>query len=229
MKNKNWFLPYILIVVFAFTTFQQCQKAENAERNAESVANFLNDSIRYYKNELGQEIAHKSVLQGDYNSLKVLLSRQIDSTNQLKDLVDRYKNVLAAANITTETIIEKIEIPYEIPVEMEFTRDFSVSKQYYRITGVSTNNGITLDEIFIPNTQSLAIGELKSKPFKPSQLEISVVNSNPHVKTTGLDSFIYTVRPKRFGVSVCAGFGIGQNLIISPQVGIGVTYDFLQF
>jgi hypothetical protein len=227
MKNQNYFIPYLLIAILAFTTFNQCQRANNAEKQTHSVANFLTDSIRYYKNKHGQEIALKSVLQGDKNNLEILLSKQIDSTQQLKGLVEKYKKVLSAGNITTVTVIDTIEIPFEKPVEFEFTRDFNAKTDFYSINGISSNTGVKINQIEIPNTLSFVIGEKKIGLFK-SDLRIEAVNSNPYIKTTGLDSYIYTQKQKRLGVSLYAGYGINSNLQITPQVGVGVSYSLLQ-
>lgn len=228
MKNQNYFIPYLLIAILAFTTLSQCQRAINAEKQAHSVTNYLNDSIRYYKNKYGQEIALKSVLQGDKNALQILLSKQIDSTQQLKGLVSKYKKVLSSGNITTVTVIDTIEIPYEKPVEFEFTRDFNAKTGFYTINGKSSNTGVKINQIEIPNTLSFVIGEKKTGFFK-KELRIEAVNSNPYIKTTGLDSYIYTQKQKRLGISVYAGYGLNANFVATPQVGIGVSYQIIRF
>lgn len=228
MKNQNYFIPYLLIAILAFTALNQCQRAINAEKQAHSVTNYLNDSIRYYKNKYGQEIALKSVLQGDKNALEILLSKQIDSTGQLKKLVSELKNVKTAGNIVQITKIDTVKIPYEVPVPFEFERNFNAKTDFYTINGKSSNTGVKINQIEIPNTLSFVIGEKKTGIFK-KELRIEVVNSNPYIKTTGLDSYIYTQKQKRFGISVYAGYGLNANFTATPQVGIGLSYQLLSF
>src|SRR5690606_24173390 len=136
--------------------------------------------------------------------------------------------VLSAGNITTVTVIDTIEIPYEKPVEFEFTRDFNAKTDFYTINGQSSNTGVKINQIEIPNTLSFVIGEKKMGLFK-SVLQIEAVNSNPYIKTTGLDSYIYTQKQKRFGLSIYAGYGLNANFTATPQVGIGLSYQLLSF
>lgn len=229
MKNRYWFIPYVFILILIAVTVGQCQSLRAVKQEIRNTTDFFNDSIKFYKNKLGQEVSYKGVLQGEKETLELLLSNQIDSTNQLKGLVLRYKKTLAAANINTKIQIDTIEIPYEIPVPFDFERDFRIEKEFYTISGISSSVGLTIDEVSLVNTQSLVIGQTKAKLFKPSKLEISMVNSNPHIKTTGLDTYIHTVKPKRFGVSLYFGPGIGQDLRLSTQIGIGLTYNLIQF
>ena len=81
-------------------------------------------------------------------------------------MVEKYKKVLSAGNITTVTVVDTIEIPYEKPVEFEFTRDFNTKTDFYSINGISSNTGVKINQIEIPNTLSFVIGEKKTGLFK---------------------------------------------------------------
>ena len=81
--NKN--AIYIgVIVILIFVIFRQCNSATQQRQSQESVTEFLNDTIAYYQNEIGQQVAEKKAIQGDKAALAILLSKQIDSTGQLK-------------------------------------------------------------------------------------------------------------------------------------------------
>ena len=224
--NKYW--PYIVIVILIFLLFRQCNKTAELDKNRESVHNFVNDTIFYYQNELGQEIAEKAALRGDKNTLEILLSKQIDSTQQLSKLVEKFRNVDAAGNITTITKIDTIRIPYEVPIDQEFSRNWSKNDKYYSIAGASTEKGTYVNSLAIPNTLSFAIGKKKTGFFK-SEYRIEAVNSNPHVKTIGLDSYVLKVPKKRLGLSLYVGYGISDNFTFKPSAGLALTYTLFRF
>ena len=190
---------------------------------AENITEFLNDSIKYYKNKHGQEVAYKTALQGEKSAMSVLLSKQIDSTGQLKRLTEKYKRIASAGNITTVTRIDTIPVAYEVPVPFEFERTWEKINPFYSLSGKSNQNGITIDRLEIPNTLSYVIGDKKTGLFK-SEYRIETVNSNPYVRTTGLDA--YTHKTNEGVMSIGGQVGYGMTLFgPSPYAGVGVNFD----
>lgn len=218
----------ITCVVLAFLLFRQCNETKEVRDNFESVQNFLDDTISYYRTETGNLVAEKQSLRGDKHVLEILLSKKIDSLGQLKLIVEKFRSVQGAGNITQVTRIDTVKIPYEVPVQVEFYRTWGKSDKYYSIFGTSTETGITIDSLSIPNTLSFAIGE-KSTGFWKSEYRIEAVNSNPFIKTTGLDAYSFSQRKKRLGLSIYAGVGISENFNFVPQIGFGVTFDLIRF
>ena len=218
---------YILAVIFLALFLNTCREKKELQKEASNTTDFLNDTIRHYKNELGQEIAVKTALQGEKGALEVLLSKQIDSTGQLKRIVRNFRTVDAAGNIITNTRIDTIKIGYEIPVPCEFHREWEKTDPFYSIAGTSSNTGITINSLEVPNTLSFAIGKRKKGWFN-SEYVIEAVNSNPNIKTLGLDSYSVKVPKKRFGVSLFAGYGLGSEGL-TPLIGIGVGYNLIEF
>lgn len=227
MKKYHFILPYLAAAVLAILLFKQCDKTRAVKDQYSNSRDFLQDTITYYTNSLGQQVAEKKALQGDAHALSVLLSKQIDSTGQLKRLVKNYRKVIAAGNITQETRIDTVAITYRDTIPFVFDRDWSKIDNYYTISGSSSQRGITIDQLTIPNTLSFAIGNKKTGLFK-SEYRIEVVNSNPYVKTTGLDSYTLEVPSKNFGIGIFAGYGMSQDGL-SPIVGVGITYSIFRF
>ena len=228
MKALIKIFPYLIITVLCFVIFRQFDSKNQSDNSGESVQEFLNDTIAYYQNEIGQQVAEKRVIQGDNDALQILLSKQIDSTGQLKALVRKFRKVQSAGNIIQVTRIDTVQIPYEVPVPVDFTRKFSKESEFYSITGTSDKNGLTLSEILIPNTLSFAIGK-KRTGFFNSEYRIEAVNSNPYIQTTGLDSYTLDVPAKRLGFSLYAGYGLSSDFTFQPQIGIGLTYSLIRF
>lgn len=187
MKNHLIYIGVILLLIFLLLDGCNDRAYENKVDN--SVNEYLNDTISYYENQVGQEVAHRKALQGDKQALEILLSKQIDSTGQLKKLVKGFKKVDAAGNINQRFIIDSSFVPY--------------------------------------NTLSFAIG--KKKGLFNSNYQIETVNSNPNIKTIGLDAYTFKVPKKRFGIGLQVGYGISSDFTIAPYIGIGLSYDLIRF
>lgn len=214
---------YVAIVVLAFLLFRQCDRTQELKQDHDVVVGFINDTVEFYKNELGQEIAQKEVLQGSKANLEILLSEKIDSLGQLKRLVKNFRNVNVAGNVTTITVVDSIPVPYEVPVPVDFSRDFEKVTEHYSLSGISTNHGLTINNLALPNTLSFAIGDRKTGLFR-SQYRIETVNSNPYVTTTGLDSYVLTSNKGLLSIGAQAGYGLTLHGP-SPYVGAGINLD----
>lgn len=180
-KYRNFFSDNLKIilaitcVVLTFLLLRQCNEKTAAQNETESVRDFLSDSLETYQNEYGQLVAEKTALKGNNNKLKndnhalnILLSKQIDSTRQLTKLVQNFKTVDAAGNITAETEIKDVHIPFDEPLGFTFSRKWSLSTEYYDISGFTTEIGTTIDSLKLGTTISFALGE-KNNPFsKPN-------------------------------------------------------------
>lgn len=225
---KNSIVPYLIAAVAIFFLFRQCNRTAELAEIRQNERTFLKDSISYYRNELGQQVAEKTALQEDKSSLELLLTKNKDSLGQLKRLIDGFKNVDAAGNITTVTKIDTVFIPYAVPIESEFMRKWSKNDKYYSVSGTSTNKGIAIENLTIPNQLSFAIGKKKTGWFS-TEYRIEAVNSNPYVQTIGLDGYTLKVPRKRLGLGIYIGYGLGENLTLNPQIGIGISYQLIRF
>ena len=221
-------LPYITIVILLFLIFRQCNSVNHKANSLVSTQGFLNDTISYYTNKLGQEVAEKKAISGDKQALEILLSKQVDSTSQLNLLVKKFRSIAAAGNITQKSRIDTVEIPYEVPVQLDFAREFSKKSDFFSITGISNQNGVILSEIQISNILSFAIGKKKTG-FLKSEYLIEAINSNPYIQTTGLDSYTLDLPTKRLGLSLYAGYGISSELTFQSSAGIALTYTLISF
>lgn len=228
MKTLKKIAPYIAIIILIFILFRQCNSANDKARSLNSTKDFLNDTISYYTNKLGQEVAEKKAISGDKQALEILLSKQVDSTGQLKALVRKFRTTQAAGNISQETRIDTVEIPYAVTVPYEFDRDFSKQTSNYSISGTSDQNGVTIKNLTIPNTLSFAIGKKKTG-FLKSEYRVEAVNSNPLVKTTGLDTYTLDLPNNPLGLSLYVGYGASSNFTLQPSAGIALTYTLFRF
>lgn len=225
LKGKTTLILSIACVVFFSLSVYQCQQKKTFKAQAENTATFLNSEVVYYQNKWNQEIARKNALAGQKESLNVLLSKQIDSTKQLNRLVDKFKNIAAAGNITQITKVDTIKVYYDKPIEFDFAREWSIENKFYSISGKSTNEFTSINKLELPNTLSFAIG-IQSTGFWKKTYKAEAVNSNPNVRTIGLDTYTYTERKKRFGLGPYVGIDL---ITMKPSVGLSASFDLVQF
>ena len=217
------FIYIVVIIILSVWLMENCEDKRTLEKYETQNEQAIKDTVQYYKNRLGQEVAEKKALRG----LESDIERLIQDNQQLKEAIRKFKQVETVTRVVTETKIDTIEIPFEKPVSLNFQRSFFKLDDYYSIGGEVDQNGVKIDSVIIPNEQAIVIGEKKTGFFK-SEFRVEVTNSNPMIKVTDVDGYDFEVPKKRFGVGPYAGYGMTPNGL-SPQVGIGVSYDIIQF
>lgn len=224
MKKTPWYKSPILYAAIAvallFLLLRQCSETKKIKSNKESIYNYLSDTISYYENKQGKIVAEKNALRGDISTLNILLG---NTTEQLEKLQETYSNVSTAGEVTTITEIDTVKIKYTDTIAYVFNRKWSIDDKFYSVSGASNQIGIEIETLTIPNTLSFVIGEKKGK------YTIEAVNSNPYIKTTGLDAYTFDVPKKRFGLSIYAGYGLSDDFTFSPSIGVALTWDLFSF
>tara|TARA_R110001632_G_scaffold8083_2_gene31709 strand:- start:912 stop:1607 length:696 start_codon:yes stop_codon:yes gene_type:complete len=224
IKSSYKFISVIIILLLLLfaSYFHNVSYKNNNLKNL----NVLNQKITYHKNKEGKEIAAKLSLIGEIENLNFLVNSLKDSTKQLKKLVKNFKKVYTAVYSENIVKIDSIEIPYYIKTN-DFNISFEVKKEFYSISGNSTNKGLSLKSISIPNKQSIVIGSKRSGFFK-NDYKINIINSNPYIKTTKIDGYAFKEKKKRYGLGFHLGYGF-NNLGTSPYIGFGVNYSLIRF
>ena len=218
MKHLNHIIIAALIVLCIYLWRSKNQVEYTATNNIAA----LTDSIGHYKNKEGVWVAEKKLFQGTEKELRHIIKSK---DKAFQKLLKTFKKPIAAATVKTITKIDTVFIPYETKIDLPvFKLPFSKISKHYSISGISTNEGIGISDISIPNTQSVVIGKKKTGWFK-SEYRIDVENSNPHIKTTDLDGFSFRPKPKRFGLGVFVGYSTDLEVVI----GVGVSYNILSF
>jgi len=213
----------IVIAVLSVVLFQTCEDKQAQYHKFKNTTAYLNDSVRFYKNKYGQEVATKTALQGDNEQLGLLLSK---TKKELTDLTKKYKRVKTAVEVKTVFTIDTLFVPFSDPIDFTFKRPFVEEKVHYRIKGMVTEQGITFNDINIPSTLSLVIGERKNGLFKPRTIAIDANVDNPLINIEGLESYIYKPKIKRWGVGVQFGYDV---ISLQPSLSVGINYNFIRF
>ena len=218
MKQLNYIIIAGLTVLCIYLWRANSVNKNTAKNNIAA----LTDSITHYQTKHGAWGVEKSIFQGTEKDLKQIIESK---EKAFKKLLKSFKKPIAAAVIKTVTKIDTVFIPYEEKNQLpEFEFNFKANTEYYSVNGTSTEKGINIWSLSIPNTQSLVIGK-KRIGFLKYGYKINVENSNLNIKTTNIDGFDFRPKPKRFSVGVFAGYSTN----LEPVIGLGVSYNLFSF
>ena len=218
MKQLN----YIIITSLTVLCIYLWRNGKEAQNTAKNNIAALTDSIVHYQTKHGAWGVEKSIFQGTEKDLRQIIKSK---DKAFQKLIKSFKEPVAAAVIKTVTKIDTVFIPYEEKNQLsEFEFNFKANTEYYSVNGTSTEKGINIWSISIPNTQSLVIGK-KRIGFLKYGYKINVENSNLNIKTTNVDGFDFRPKPKRFSVGVFAGYSAN----LKPVIGLGISYNLFSF
>ncbi len=210
------YLPYVIIVVLAILLLRSCNKTQRLSENNE----VLKEKVTVFKLKNGQLATSKGVLEVTERELRKQLFIKDDS---LAALVKAHKKVKISYIIKTFTKFDSIFVPYDSAIPFAFSKKFARETAHYSIWGTSNQFGLEIEGLTFQNTQRLVTGVKRG--FFNDKLTTSVTNSNPHIETTEIITQETSVRRKRFGLGVFAGFDIK----LEPIYGVGGSYQFIQF
>ena len=216
MKNNIIIAALIVLCIYLWRSKNQVKYT--ATNNIAA----LTDSLGHYKNKEGVWVAEKKLFQGTEKDLRQVIKSKDKS---FQKLLKSFKKPVAAATVKTVTQIDTVFVPYETKIDLPvFELPFSKVAKHYSIKGISTNKGVGISEVSIPNTQNVVIGKKKIGWFK-NEYRIEIENSNPLITTTDLDGFSFRPKPKRFGLGVFVGYSTDLEVVI----GVGINYNILSF
>lgn len=214
-----------IIIILAILFIHQCEDNHALQKTSKHNESVLLDSVQYYKNALGQEVAEKKSFQGTASELKQILDAKRKENAQLNEALKKWKSIANVTHTETITKIDSIKIPFEVPIPCDFIRTFLKKEKFYSVAGEVNQNEIFIDNILIPNTQTIVAGRKKLGWFK-TEIRAEITNSNPYIKTTAIDNFTFVERKKRFGIGASFGFGLYHNGFF---VGPSVNYNLIEF
>lgn len=192
----------------------------------ETKVKWLNDSTKYYEQAIAiadgfkqikrlQDSLEKAVSKNS-NTKPVTIIRYTESFNRdslyaaftspFKDSINKYKD-LADSAFKKQTLM-----PYEY-----------VDKWTY-LKGRVTGGGVAVDSMSVKSKPHIMISETKAF-LKPGKLVLQVINENPNIDVSDIQSFTYQPKKKRFGLVV------GPTVLYNGkvQVGVGATFGLRIF
>ena len=216
---KDFFL-YAVIIGLSTLSFSLWRNNQQNKNIAFNNIETLNDTLAYYKNKQDLWVAEKQVFIGNEKELKAIIKTK---NKEFQQAIKSFKKPITAAQIKTETKIDTVFLLYKVEAP-PFSISFNETKKHYSLSGLSTNEGLFIHSISIPNTQSIVVGK-KKIGFMKYENRIEVINTNPLIRVSTLDGFSFRDKSKNFGLGVF----IGVDYTGKPTTGLGFTYSFLRF
>jgi len=221
---RDFTLNSIIIILGILFIHQYEDKKALSETSKKNQLTLL-DSVNYYKNALGQEVAEKRSFQGTVDELETIIEQKKAESKQLAEALKKWKFIANATEIKTVTEIKEVAIPFEVPIPCEFSRTFVKHDPFYSIGGEVNQNQIFIDNIFVPDTQTIVAGSNKLGWYK-TEIRAEITHSNPNIKTLTIDNFTFVEQKKRFGIGASFGFGVYHNGFF---VGPSFNYNLIEF
>ena len=210
----------IWIIIIAFMAFLMITQGCNNKKEI----NRLERNYEIEKEGIQSELLKNGQELNTVRS-KLLTEKELkeQASDSLKLVLKKYKDVKATVKIKTITKRDTLYIPFDSIIPYVFSRTFKHETEFSKITGLSTNEGVRIDTNESYNEQNIVFGDKKEGWFKTEQ-SVSITNSNPNVKTTGIQSSVITERKKRWvigaggvvdhrgnaGVGFFAGYAFGR-------------------
>ena len=183
--NLKEVLLLAIIGMLVFFTLDGCNAKRTAKQQSITIAEYK-DSVSFYKSESGELIAINTAIM--VSSEKTIA----DLKKELNDL--KLKNPEVVIKYRTNVRIDSILVSLDIPCE-KFNKDYYIDSTNYKVCINLTDTSLLLRELVIPNNQTIAVGNVRQKWYKPTEYSVVVKNSNPHVESVGLKA--YTIKPEK--------------------------------
>ena len=182
MKNHTCTAIVIVLIVMLFVTVQRCHtNLQNATKNY----NALTDSITYFKNRDGTQLASIKTLNVNKAQLQQTL---LAKDKQLASFAKQFSQIKTVIKYSQLIKYDTITITYKDTVPCAFDRFGKINTKWYRFNYTTNNKGITIDSLTI-NTQATVITGFKRSWFLGKETLITTVtNTNPNIAITSLTS-----------------------------------------
>tara|TARA_R110000796_G_scaffold44977_2_gene109241 strand:- start:475 stop:1245 length:771 start_codon:yes stop_codon:yes gene_type:complete len=253
--NKNT-LIYILLVGIILL-LAKCNSDANSNLDAQTIISqnnieVLNDSIKTIKFNNGTLISERGVLITSKEDLKELNKDLYEDIKDLEKTIPNMKPTVVVKYITkiehdTTYIKSNIVALNDSTYRLKFNKDTTYNENNSRhLEGSITINilkdsskfdsldvsKVTISKDIMNMDATLALGMKDGKlkvwlkteypGFQADEIDAVTLDPNIHPELRKLNN-------KKFSIGPYVGFGIGQNLSISPSIGIGVQYSLFKF
>jgi len=215
----------LVVGIILFVVREGCNRAERNNLVGE-IANY-SDSAKFYKLKVGGmsvEVAYnKSLVLENKEQLEQILKKN----DTLAKIIAKFSDIKGTTIIKEKIIIQRdtVRLTTEIPCDfapIKVVRDSA----YYHFAGTIAPKYFTIDSLIIPNKQSIVLGTKKVGAFKGNEgflknkeQRVEIVNSNPLIKTSNIESFVISDKKKFYEkawfhllVGGTAGFVIAQKV-----------------
>ena len=213
-------IQIVLILLLSALLFNQCRQTARFKTTLNNNELAKADTIEYYINAIGLEVAEKRTYKGTVNDLHRYIDKQDDI---FKAAAKGWKKKYNAMQIKLQFKIDSIDIPFNKPVPYKFSRDFLKETEDYSIKGTANQNGLNID--FRAKAEVTSFTGLKPSGLFNSELQTEITSSTNHLQITDFDSFQFVEKKKGWSLNT----GVFLDFKGNFNAGIGVGYNIFRF
>ena len=234
LKTFIWAFGILAVIICTFLLLRNCNRSK-----PDIIAAV--DSVQYYKNKLGQEVAAIKQREQDYYKAA---EGYLDSIAKLHNTKSKLIQEIAVltqrgtVKITTPgkpTIVYKdtgstvlVALPQMDYVEQAFENKWYKALVHIPLDANSDTSFLqleTFDELRYVAKEVKEGGLFNRRTY----LQVDAINTNPYNKIDGLSVYRKPLpKPKKIGIGIQGGYGFSTSFKASPYVGIGIHYSIIR-
>lgn len=225
---KNWTILVLIVAVavLLLTNLKSCESVKNQT----AVINAYQDTLHQTRDKLGRQTTSIAVLETNVKTLLSLNAEKDSTLKWLQQVVkdNRKANAAIVARIealdrgssaTTIIVHQGDTVRTDSGLVIYPTYKTQWEEEWSKGTIEASKDSIKRD-ITYTEKYEVTMAEKGNGLFKPKTYTVSWKNLNPYASTTGLRSYSFKPKAKRFFVGV--GLGYGVNL--TPTTPVRFTH-----
>lgn len=209
--NTEKIMGGVILALIFFFGFRECMHQKSKDDLINDIVNYK-DSAQFYQlkvNGMQVDVAfNKSLVLENKDQLESLIKKN----DTLSKLISKFKDVKSTTIINQYTTINGDTIRLKgdsIPCDF---KAFKVRRDsaHYHFVGTISPKFFSIDSLRIPNKQSIVIGKKKLGFLRGTEDRVEIINSNPLIKTTNIESYVISKKKKWYNTNA---FKITASLI----------------
>jgi hypothetical protein len=153
--------------------------------------NSYQDTVKFYKSKNNELLAYNNTIEMSLDNLSLI-------NRKLKEELENMKIVKpkVVTKIVTKVEVKEIPVYYETPLPCDSFKKFFKYEDspWLTIQGLSTEKGLTFNNISLYNDLTVAVGEKKRGFLRRNEYITSIKSNNPYFNIESIES--YNFKPK---------------------------------
>lgn len=205
MKNYLTITAILLLALLAVGSISRCSFEQSAASSYRDLIDAYNDSLKAYRNERGQLVAQRRVVETDYQTFRALVG---DSLKQLAEEVDKqtasatYWKGVSRGTVVAPTITaidtQYIYLDGDTVDRIFYPRYYATYEDEWLLLSVEAARDSTTIDYKMRNILIQQQEWKRESWLKKPELFVTVTNLNPNTVTEEVLSFKAMPRKKRF-------------------------------
>lgn len=228
MINKYWLIAVaILFAIAAVFGNIKLYQLKSKNKQLTGIVAEKNSEIEYYKDEKGNDVARILAVEAERDLLEMAY---MDELKKVDELNIKVKNLRSLTTSTTETIItDTLKIYIKDSSLVTPIQYFEKEDEWITLNGAIYPNGYLGFSLEARDSLTYVTHWKRNGLFKAPSLTVDARSLSPYTKILSLQNI--NVQPRkasRIGVVIYGGYGVGSSGL-SPQIGVGVGYNIINF